>query len=64
MCPGMNFGLAAIEVVVANLVHHFDWELPPCQERRNIVMSDVFGIVVHRKEKLRLVPKRQRVYLF
>ncbi|TVU01788.1 hypothetical protein EJB05_52784, partial [Eragrostis curvula] len=57
MCPGMNFGIATVEVMLANLVHRFDWELPLGQERRDIVMSEVFGLVVHRKEKLLLVPK-------
>ncbi|TVU01796.1 hypothetical protein EJB05_52792, partial [Eragrostis curvula] len=36
MCPGMNFGMAAIEAILANLMHHFDWELLSGQERRNI----------------------------
>ncbi|TVU01789.1 hypothetical protein EJB05_52785, partial [Eragrostis curvula] len=57
MCSGMNFAMAAIEVMLANLVHRFDWELPPGQESRDINMSEVFGLVVHRKEKLLLVPK-------
>ncbi|TVU14581.1 hypothetical protein EJB05_38056, partial [Eragrostis curvula] len=57
MCPGMNFGIATVEVMLANLVHRFDWELPLGQERRDFVMSEVFGLVVHRKEKLLLVPK-------
>ncbi|CAL5016096.1 unnamed protein product [Urochloa decumbens] len=56
-CPGMNFGLAAVEVMLANLVHHFDWEMPAGKEARDIDMSEEFGLVVHRKEKLLLVPK-------
>nr|CAB3487535.1 unnamed protein product [Digitaria exilis] len=56
-CPGMNFGLAAVEVMLANLVHRFDWEMPPGKEARDIDMSEEFGLVVHRKEKLMLVPK-------
>ncbi|KAF8704224.1 hypothetical protein HU200_031721 [Digitaria exilis] len=53
-CPGMNFGLAAVEVMLANLVHRFDWEMPPGKEARDIDMSEEFGLVVHRKEKLML----------
>ncbi|CAN6276194.1 unnamed protein product [Urochloa humidicola] len=56
-CPGMNFGMAAVEVMLANLVHRFDWEMPPGKEARDIDMSEEFGLVVHRKEKLLLVPK-------
>uniref|UniRef100_A0A0A9FCA5 Uncharacterized protein n=1 Tax=Arundo donax TaxID=35708 RepID=A0A0A9FCA5_ARUDO len=57
MCPGMNFGMATIELMLVNLVHRFDWELLVGKERRGIDMSEVFGLVVHRKEKLLLVPK-------
>ncbi|CAL5068700.1 unnamed protein product [Urochloa decumbens] len=28
MCAGVNFGIACIELMLANLVHRFDWELP------------------------------------
>ncbi|GJN02980.1 hypothetical protein PR202_ga20376 [Eleusine coracana subsp. coracana] len=57
MCPGMNFAMANIEVMLANLIHRFDWELPLGKERHDIDMTEVFGIVVHRKQKLLLVPK-------
>uniref|UniRef100_A0A0A8Y4X3 Uncharacterized protein n=1 Tax=Arundo donax TaxID=35708 RepID=A0A0A8Y4X3_ARUDO len=57
MCPGMNFGMAAVELMLANLVHRFDWELPAGKEMRHVDMSEVFGLVVHRKEKLLLVPR-------
>ncbi|TKW05249.1 hypothetical protein SEVIR_7G163706v4 [Setaria viridis] len=60
-CPGMNFGMAAVEVMLANLVHRFDWEMPPGKEARDIDMTEEFGLVVHRKEKLLLVPRLVRV---
>ncbi|CAL5068705.1 unnamed protein product [Urochloa decumbens] len=57
MCAGVNFGIACIELMLANLVHRFDWELPVGKKRGDIDMSEVFGLVVSRKEKLVLVPK-------
>ncbi|GJN27141.1 hypothetical protein PR202_gb15134 [Eleusine coracana subsp. coracana] len=57
MCGGMNFAVATVELMLANLVHCFDWEMPEEKERRDIDMSEEFGLVVHRKEKLLLVPK-------
>ncbi|TVU14579.1 hypothetical protein EJB05_38054, partial [Eragrostis curvula] len=57
MCPGTNFAMASLEMMLANLVRRFDWELPPGEESRGIDMSEVFGLVVHRKENLLLVPK-------
>ena len=28
MCPGVKFGLTNIELPLAQLLYHFDWELP------------------------------------
>jgi cytochrome P450 len=61
ICPGINFGLATIEIMLANLAYCFDWELPAGMEREDIDMREVFGVTVHRKEKLVLVPKSHLV---
>ncbi|WVZ85225.1 hypothetical protein U9M48_032173 [Paspalum notatum var. saurae] len=55
MCPGMIYALAAVEVMLANLVHCFDWEMAP--GAGGIDMTEVFGLTVHRKQKLVLTPK-------
>ncbi|WVZ58949.1 hypothetical protein U9M48_009164 [Paspalum notatum var. saurae] len=55
MCPGVNFALASIEIMLANLAYHFDWELP--QGVHRIDMTEVFGLTVRRKEKLLLIPR-------
>ncbi|GJN12674.1 hypothetical protein PR202_ga30971 [Eleusine coracana subsp. coracana] len=55
ICPGLNFALATVETMLANLIYCFDWELPTGRE--DIDMTDVFGLTMHRKEKLFLVPK-------
>jgi cytochrome P450 len=57
MCPGINLAIANIELMLANLICHFDWELPPGVERKDIDMTEVFGLTVRRKEKLLLLPK-------
>ncbi|CAL5017463.1 unnamed protein product [Urochloa decumbens] len=55
ICPGINFALASIEIMLANLMFHFDWELPSGVD--TIDMTEVFGLTVSRKEKLFLNPK-------
>ncbi|CAD6264013.1 unnamed protein product [Miscanthus lutarioriparius] len=55
MCPGMNFGLANVEIMLANLVCHFDWEMTA--GANEIDMTEVFGLTVHRKDKLILTPR-------
>ncbi|CAN6372149.1 unnamed protein product [Urochloa humidicola] len=57
MCPGINFGLATINIMLANLMYCFDWTLPGAIKKEDIDMTEVFGLTVHRKEKLILVPK-------
>ncbi|OEL35456.1 hypothetical protein BAE44_0003525 [Dichanthelium oligosanthes] len=55
ICPGIHFAVSSLEVLLANLVYHFIWELPAgmgCVD-----MTEVFWLTVHRKQKLILVPK-------
>ncbi|PVH35167.1 hypothetical protein PAHAL_7G115700 [Panicum hallii] len=59
MCPGMNFGLASVEIMLANLVYRFDWEMP--KGLNGIDMTEVFGLMVHRKDKLILAPRLECV---
>jgi cytochrome P450 len=34
ICPGLNFGMAAVEIMLANLMYCFDWQLPIAWRRR------------------------------
>nr|KYP65354.1 Cytochrome P450 71A1 [Cajanus cajan] len=56
-CPGMNFGIAAIEYVLANLLYWFDWKLPQEFDTSDMDMTEIFGLVVSRKVPLHLKPK-------
>ncbi|CAN6372435.1 unnamed protein product [Urochloa humidicola] len=58
MCPGINFGLATVEIMLGNLMYCFDWNLPAGMDKEDIDMTEVFGLTVHRKGKLILVPKQ------
>ncbi|KAH9722813.1 cytochrome P450 71A12 [Citrus sinensis] len=55
-CPGISFALAAVEYVMANLLYWFDWNLPLGEVEENLDMSEVNGLVVHKKLPLHLVP--------
>ncbi|XP_074591860.1 premnaspirodiene oxygenase-like [Curcuma longa] len=60
ICPGMAFGMATVELALAQLLFHFDWELPGGGEvntaAEELDMAEAFGASVVRKEELRLVP--------
>ncbi|KAJ9163818.1 hypothetical protein P3X46_023447 [Hevea brasiliensis] len=53
-CPGMAFGVASAEFVIANLLYWFDWKLPALD--KDLDMTEVFGLTVHKKIPLRVAP--------
>uniref|UniRef100_A0A0E0LQE3 Cytochrome P450 n=1 Tax=Oryza punctata TaxID=4537 RepID=A0A0E0LQE3_ORYPU len=57
ICPGMNFGMASVELMLANLMYCFDWELPVGMDKDDVDMTDVFALTMARKEKLYLIPR-------
>nr|CAB3479849.1 unnamed protein product [Digitaria exilis] len=56
MCAGINFAMPMIELMIANLVYHFNWELPPERAGKGIDMTAAFGLTVHRSNNLFLIP--------
>lgn len=56
-CPGMQLGLITVQLVVARLVHCFDWELPNGTTPENLDMTEKFGLTTPRVKHLLAVPK-------
>ncbi|VAI55893.1 unnamed protein product [Triticum turgidum subsp. durum] len=50
MCPGIMFGLAVMELALASLLFHFDWELPG--DAGGLDMAEALGITAGRKSDL------------
>ncbi|XP_006659029.2 indole-2-monooxygenase-like [Oryza brachyantha] len=57
MCPGMNFGLSSVELMLANLMYCFNWDLPAGMDKDDVDMTDVFALTMGRKERLHLIPR-------
>jgi cytochrome P450 len=51
-CPGALFATTTIELVLANLLYHFDWAVPDGAGPDALDMSEVFGIVLRPKSSL------------
>lgn len=56
MCPGMGFGLANVELALASLLFHFDWEGPDAEHPTELDMTEAFGLTARRKGELLLRP--------
>ncbi|WVZ59766.1 hypothetical protein U9M48_009867 [Paspalum notatum var. saurae] len=52
ICPGITHGLANMELVLASLLYHFDWEVPGGGGSDELDMTEAFGITLRRKSKL------------
>ncbi|KAI3802510.1 hypothetical protein L1987_30643 [Smallanthus sonchifolius] len=52
LCPGIQFGVAVMELALANIVYKFDIALPNGIKHEELDMSEANGITVHRKSPL------------
>jgi cytochrome P450 len=56
-CPGLTFGVASVEYVVANILYWLDWKLPGTSVKgEDLDMSEFNGLSVTKKIPLHLVP--------
>ncbi|XP_030535104.1 cytochrome P450 71AU50-like [Rhodamnia argentea] len=55
-CPGMQLGLTVIRLVLAQLTHCFDWELPDGMSPSELDMSEEFGLTTSRVKHLVAIP--------
>ncbi|KAK8333856.1 hypothetical protein V6Z11_A10G234200 [Gossypium hirsutum] len=55
-CPGIAFGVASIEFVMANLLYWFDWKLPAGETAENMDMAELYGLTVTKKTPLHVLP--------
>ncbi|KAJ0938633.1 putative cytochrome P450 [Helianthus annuus] len=54
-CPGIQFAMNVNELVIASLVHKFDFGLPDGQKGEDLDMSETTGITIHKKLPLLVV---------
>jgi cytochrome P450 len=54
ICPGIALGLAVMELALASLLFHFDWELPGGAAPHELDMTEAVGITTRRKSDLLL----------
>ncbi|KAI9118232.1 hypothetical protein K1719_010564 [Acacia pycnantha] len=57
ICPGIQMGVITVELMLANLVHCLDWELPDGIEEHDIDTEVIPGITMHKKNDLCVLAK-------
>ncbi|CAO2840531.1 unnamed protein product [Amaranthus hypochondriacus] len=62
ICPGITFAIANNEIILANLVHKFDWMLPDGTDIETLDMSECIGVSAHRKIPLLAVATPVNAY--
>ncbi|KAK6132129.1 hypothetical protein DH2020_034120 [Rehmannia glutinosa] len=63
MCPGQNVALKGVQLVVASLVHYFDWSLPNGEDFSKLDLSDRFGTTLKKEKPLYLIPRPRGNYI-
>ncbi|XP_054816444.1 cytochrome P450 71D10-like [Prosopis cineraria] len=56
ICPGVSFATVLVEIMLCNLLYHFDWKLPDGLEHEKLDMTENSGPTVRRKNDLCLIP--------
>jgi cytochrome P450 len=56
-CPGQPMATKHVPLVLASLLHFFDWSLPTGHDPKDIDMSDKFHTSLQKKQPLLLIPK-------
>lgn len=60
ICPSISMASSTVELILANLLYYYDWEMPCGLRREDISMEEEGGITTHKKAPLCLVPIRVR----
>ncbi|XP_065847393.1 cytochrome P450 726A27-like [Euphorbia lathyris] len=55
ICPGIQLGIASLELPLARLLCEFDWELPNQMKCEDLDMTETFAVAIRRKNQLYLV---------
>lgn len=57
ICPGIPMAAKQVPLVLASLIHFFDWSLPHGNDPKELNMSEKFGVTLQKEQPLLLIPK-------
>ncbi|KDP25562.1 hypothetical protein JCGZ_20718 [Jatropha curcas] len=56
ICPGLGLGVRMMSLLLASLIHQFDWKLPNGMAINDMDMSDQFGTTLQKATPLTAIP--------
>nr|GMD80014.1 probable (S)-N-methylcoclaurine 3'-hydroxylase isozyme 2 [Ipomoea batatas] len=60
ICPGLPMAAKTIPLVLASMIHSFDWSLPDGQNPKDLNMNEKFGVTLQKEQPLFLIPKTRK----
>lgn len=65
ICPGLSMAARHVPLVLASLIHCFDWSLPQDKDdhhhqQQQLDMNEKFGVTLQKEKPLLLIPKSRR----
>ena len=57
ICPGLPMAARMLPLVLASLIHFFDWSLPNGTTPDEFDMNDNFGVTLQKEQPLLIIPK-------
>ncbi|KAK9283973.1 hypothetical protein L1049_012231 [Liquidambar formosana] len=59
MCPGLPMATRQVHLILASLIHSFEWSLPNNEDPALLDMNEKFGITLQKELPLLLIPKQK-----
>ncbi|XP_058104803.1 probable (S)-N-methylcoclaurine 3'-hydroxylase isozyme 2 [Magnolia sinica] len=61
ICPGLPMATRQVHLILASLIHCFDWCLPHDMDPTQLDMNEKFGVTLQKENPLLLIPKLRNV---
>ncbi|KAA0055170.1 putative (S)-N-methylcoclaurine 3'-hydroxylase isozyme 2 [Cucumis melo var. makuwa] len=59
ICPGLPMAIVQVPLILATLIHNFEWSLPNDEDLSKLDLNGRLGVTLQKYETLKLIPKRR-----
>ncbi|KAL7117023.1 hypothetical protein ACP275_03G045000 [Erythranthe tilingii] len=56
ICPGMPLAHIMVHLMIASLIHNFEWNLEPGMKHEELDLNEMFGLSLHKAVPLKAFP--------